>query len=171
MGSISSRTLKFRKKVREGVLRFPKIRFSSKESLDLILKCLRKDPLKRISFSEIIKHPFFSKDREFEVFDKVFDGFFGYFEVSIANTHDLLLDPNCLKIPEPHPDIFELHNLEVLKQPRDFHNKACLLYTSDAADDTPCVDLGGRRIIKKKNETTKRKSQQQQSKREITEMD
>ena len=25
----------------------------------------------------------------------------------------------------------------------------CLLYTSDAADDTPCVDLGGRRIIKK----------------------
>ena len=23
----------------------------------------------------------------------------------------------------------------------------CLLYTSDAADDTPCVDLGGRRII------------------------
>jgi len=23
---------------------------------------------------------------------------------------------------------------------------ACLLYTSDAADDTPCVDLGGRRI-------------------------
>ena len=30
------------------------------------------------------------------------------------------------------------------------HNKVCLLYTSDAADDTPCVDLGGRRIIKKK---------------------
>eukprot|EP00831_Metopus_contortus_P079370 TRINITY_DN7883_c0_g1_i3.p1 TRINITY_DN7883_c0_g1~~TRINITY_DN7883_c0_g1_i3.p1 ORF type:complete len:145 (-),score=12.85 TRINITY_DN7883_c0_g1_i3:38-472(-) len=29
----------------------------------------------------------------------------------------------------------------------------CLLYTSDAADDTPCVDLGGRRIIKKKKTT------------------
>eukprot|EP00831_Metopus_contortus_P085342 TRINITY_DN9905_c0_g1_i9.p1 TRINITY_DN9905_c0_g1~~TRINITY_DN9905_c0_g1_i9.p1 ORF type:complete len:172 (-),score=57.71 TRINITY_DN9905_c0_g1_i9:65-580(-) len=29
-------------------------------------------------------------------------------------------------------------------------SKTCLLYTSDAADDTPCVDLGGRRIIKKK---------------------
>ena len=28
----------------------------------------------------------------------------------------------------------------------------CLLYTSDAADDLLCVDLGGRRIIKKKNE-------------------
>ena len=29
---------------------------------------------------------------------------------------------------------------------------ACLLYTSDAADDLLCVDLGGRRIIKKKKE-------------------
>ena len=27
----------------------------------------------------------------------------------------------------------------------------CLLYTSDAADDLLCVDLGGCRIIKKKN--------------------
>ena len=30
------------------------------------------------------------------------------------------------------------------------YNPLCLLYTSDAADDLPCVDLGGRRIIKKK---------------------
>src|SRR5450756_3096797 len=29
-------------------------------------------------------------------------------------------------------------------------NMSCLLYTSDAADDLLCVDLGGRRIIKKK---------------------
>mgnify|MGYP007112055946 CR=1 FL=1 len=28
--------------------------------------------------------------------------------------------------------------------------RACLLYTSDAADDLLCVDTGGRRIIKKK---------------------
>src|SRR5450756_1817136 len=28
--------------------------------------------------------------------------------------------------------------------------ESCLLYTSDAADDLLCVDLGGRRIIKKK---------------------
>ncbi len=35
-------------------------------------------------------------------------------------------------------------------------DKHCLLHTSDAADDLPCVDLGGRRIIKKK------KQQQQQ---------
>ena len=33
----------------------------------------------------------------------------------------------------------------------DLHiNHACLLYTSDAADDSLRVDLGGRRIIKKK---------------------
>src|SRR5659263_712965 len=31
----------------------------------------------------------------------------------------------------------------------------CLLYTSDAADDLLCVDLGGRRIIKKKKNKTK----------------
>ena len=29
-------------------------------------------------------------------------------------------------------------------------DKACLLYTSDAADERSSVDLGGRRIIKKK---------------------
>ena len=32
----------------------------------------------------------------------------------------------------------------------DAWHRACLLYTSDAADDLLCVDLGGRRIIKKK---------------------
>ena len=32
-------------------------------------------------------------------------------------------------------------------------DNACLLYTSDAADDLLCVDLGGRRIIKKKINT------------------
>mgnify|MGYP003381496043 CR=1 FL=1 len=30
-------------------------------------------------------------------------------------------------------------------------HRACLLYTSDAADERSSVDLGGRRIIKKKN--------------------
>ena len=32
----------------------------------------------------------------------------------------------------------------------------CLLYTSDAADDLLCVDLGGRRIIKKKQQSIHR---------------
>ena len=33
----------------------------------------------------------------------------------------------------------------------------CLLYTSDAADDMQCVDLGGRRIIKKKFFSSRRR--------------
>ena len=33
-------------------------------------------------------------------------------------------------------------------------HKACLLYTSDAADERSSVDLGGRRIIKKKKNET-----------------
>ena len=38
---------------------------------------------------------------------------------------------------------------ELFQQP-----EACLLYTSDAADERSSVDLGGRRIIKKKTELT-----------------
>ena len=34
--------------------------------------------------------------------------------------------------------------------PASLSYEPCLLYTSDAADDLPCVDLGGHRIIKKK---------------------
>ena len=34
--------------------------------------------------------------------------------------------------------------------------ESCLLYTSDAADDLLCVDLGGRRIIKKKKKNRKK---------------
>src|SRR5680860_1920162 len=38
-----------------------------------------------------------------------------------------------------------------------FHiSNICLLYTSDAADDLLCVDLGGRRIIKKKKKKKKK---------------
>src|SRR5450756_3017622 len=36
---------------------------------------------------------------------------------------------------------------------------SCLLYTSDAADDLLCVDLGGRRIIKKKKKKKKKKKE------------
>ena len=35
---------------------------------------------------------------------------------------------------------------------------ACLLYTSDAADERSSVDLGGRRIIKKKNNRHRRQA-------------
>ena len=41
----------------------------------------------------------------------------------------------------------EINALPAHRKPADHH---CLLYTSDAADDLLCVDLGGRRIIKKK---------------------
>src|SRR5450756_3157571 len=42
-----------------------------------------------------------------------------------------------------------------LKYPMMSSFGTCLLYTSDAADDLLCVDLGGRRIIKKKKKNTK----------------
>src|SRR5665213_3379853 len=42
----------------------------------------------------------------------------------------------------------------------------CLLYTSDAADDLLCVDLGGRRIIKKKKKKKKNRTKTKQKKKE-----
>src|SRR5450756_1329616 len=41
-------------------------------------------------------------------------------------------------------DPFPLRQLSLAKA--EFEYGDCLLYTSDAADDLPCVDLGGRRI-------------------------
>src|SRR5665213_3630449 len=56
-----------------------------------------------------------------------------------------------------HPRVTALPLLEVralarLKDGREHGTPflSCLLYTSDAADDLLCVDLGGRRLIKKK---------------------
>ena len=48
--------------------------------------------------------------------------------------------------------------------------KACLLYTSDAADERSSVDLGGRRIIKKKknNNAMRNKLQSQQQRSRIS---
>ena len=43
-----------------------------------------------------------------------------------------------------------LQNLDEHMHIRGMQSNGCLLYTSDAADDLLCVDLGGRRIIKKK---------------------
>ena len=48
---------------------------------------------------------------------------------------------------ELKPDIW--HVLSFFKEKQQQH-QACLLYTSDAADELDGVDLGGRRIIKKK---------------------
>ena len=55
----------------------------------------------------------------------------------------------CDGIPEPHLEL-------CIGYPQRIHHfhvdgtQACLLYTSDAADERSSVDLGGRRIIKKK---------------------
>ena len=40
--------------------------------------------------------------------------------------------------------------LDVLLAMKNAQRNPCLLYTSDAADDLLCVDLGGRRFLKKK---------------------
>ena len=42
--------------------------------------------------------------------------------------------------------------------------EACLLYTSDAADERSSVDLGGRRIIKKKTNTKKKNNKKMKKK-------
>eukprot|EP00831_Metopus_contortus_P051552 TRINITY_DN4327_c0_g1_i1.p2 TRINITY_DN4327_c0_g1~~TRINITY_DN4327_c0_g1_i1.p2 ORF type:complete len:113 (-),score=24.14 TRINITY_DN4327_c0_g1_i1:19-357(-) len=59
------------------------------------------------------------------------------------------------------PDNFpEWYTLEYTDGKKVGMHYTCLLYTSDAADDTPCVDLGGRRIIKKKKKKTSQERQQ-----------
>ena len=52
---------------------------------------------------------------------------------------------------------------KVLKKLTQALANACLLYTSDAADDLLCVDLGGRRIIKKKKQKTRNKTRNYKS--------
>ena len=57
-----------------------------------------------------------------------------------------------------HASHAPLHALKPFPHVREivvYHRQSCLLYTSDAADDLLCVDLGGRRIIKKKKKTQK----------------
>ena len=49
----------------------------------------------------------------------------------------------------------ELGKLLIAMHGADGVAYSCLLYTSDAADDLLCVDLGGRRIIKKKKHKQK----------------
>ena len=50
-----------------------------------------------------------------------------------------------------YPGHFEIHEVKGFwRDDARVKIKVCLLYTSDAADDLLCVDLGGRRIIEKK---------------------
>src|SRR5450756_3241570 len=84
----------------------------------------------------------------------------------IANPHECLTLPIRVQVVTLHsyPRTYLASNLGActfyqtssphLSPPRAIPetgcNRTCLLYTSDAADDLLCVDLGGRRIIKKK---------------------
>ena len=51
---------------------------------------------------------------------------------------------------------FTIYALDGGRAAADLAAWACLLYTSDAADERSSVDLGGRRIIKKKKRTRSR---------------
>src|SRR5450756_3250146 len=74
---------------------------------------------------------------------------------SIPDAHLLVVDDNSPdgtgdladKLAEVDPRVHVMHRTEKAGLGRAY---VCLLYTSDAADDLLCVDLGGRRIIKKK---------------------
>src|SRR5450756_3113961 len=52
-------------------------------------------------------------------------------------------------------DCMKRYTSTILKTVMPSYRSSCLLYTSDAADDLLCVDLGGRRIIKKKKNKKK----------------
>ena len=54
-------------------------------------------------------------------------------------------DGNILTGPKDNPNTWDNYYVA-----RYDGGNFCLLYTSDAADDLLCVDLGGRRFIKKK---------------------
>jgi serine/threonine protein kinase len=100
-------------RLKQGVIRFPKIRLASLEALDLMIKCLRKNPIIRLKFEEIAEHPFFTK-KEFKPFERMFDGYFGFIEINIDNAYDLLADPGCLGIPEKPKQLIDKHNEEVI---------------------------------------------------------
>src|SRR5450756_2730850 len=82
--------------------------------------------------------------------------------MAIQDNHGPLVhDDRVLDHAVPHQIALDSHqvlvqNLLVLPQGvYGYQCYCCLLYTSDAADDLLCVDLGGRRIIKKKKKKKK----------------
>ena len=54
------------------------------------------------------------------------------------------------RLQQQHVDLLHRADETTNQLDQAIKAKTCLLYTSDAADDLLCVDLGGRRIIKKK---------------------
>src|SRR5680860_1440987 len=72
------------------------------------------------------------------------DCFRKFFSVPISDDHMSMIEQAWTTTWAPTEEMINL--VKILK------DKYCLLYTSDAADDLLCVDLGGRRIIKKKKQ-------------------
>ena len=71
-----------------------------------------------------------------------------YYGISVLCSDDLLAahgNPPGLYVDAIAATTEEIADAWGVAQPY-----SCLLYTSDAADDLLCVDLGGRRILKKK---------------------
>src|SRR5450756_1670050 len=75
----------------------------------------------------------------------------GYFVAfSLNDVLDRRTDTESLRAGKARPEGFDI-DTAFSRHPLAAGKLTCLLYTSDAADDLLCVDLGGRRIIKKKN--------------------
>src|SRR5450756_3081310 len=62
----------------------------------------------------------------------------------VAGQADIL--PATSLVPIIHLEIHSPGRVRIFSHSRMNDSNACLLYTSDAADDLLCVDLGGRRI-------------------------
>ena len=68
-------------------------------------------------------------------------------EWTIDIAHEIAKEEG-ITLTQKHIDVINFIRDKVLNG--ETLSMRCLLYTSDAADDLLCVDLGGRRIIKKK---------------------
>ena len=90
-------------------------------------------------------------------YEKYLNGFPGR-NIVMTDAHGEMLPGSDTKYYEPQDglnlvltiDEVIQHFAEKVVENALIENKACLLYTSDAADDLLCVDLGGRRITTKK---------------------
>ena len=76
--------------------------------------------------------------------------------IASFNVENLFTRPKVLNLKDQSVGNTILEMINELQQLLKNAVYTCLLYTSDAADDLLCVDLGGRRIIKKKKQKKKK---------------
>ena len=85
-----------------------------------------------------------------------FDGFWNARKAALK-AMTAMAELKSVESPDPTIECFDLAiPCPQTKAARGYYArpKDCLLYTSDAADDLLCVDLGGRRLLKKHNSST-----------------